>query len=94
MQSFINGGNEREGQNQRIPVHLCVRPVDSRQSCSSESSTQSDVPSQCQSPGMQRPVPQRYWPSSHPARPQQQHTAIRTTGDRTAFRSHPPTHTL
>lgn len=38
----------------------------SRQSCSSESSTQSEVPSQCQSPGIHRPVPQRNCPDSHP----------------------------
>lgn len=38
----------------------------SRQSCSSESSTQSDVPSQCQLSGIHRPVPQRNCPNSHP----------------------------
>lgn len=38
----------------------------SRQSCSSESSTQSDVPSQCQLPGIHRPVAQRNCPNSHP----------------------------
>lgn len=38
-----------------------------RQSCSSVSSMQSDVPSQCHSSGIHRPVPHRNCPNSHPA---------------------------
>lgn len=56
--------------------YWCDKMSNSRQSCSSESSTQSDVPSQCQSPGIHRPVPQRNCPNSHPKHNQNVH-AIR-----------------